>query len=32
MMRTPPPQPAGNDMFDLRHGHDGLPIEEEEHI
>jgi hypothetical protein len=31
MMRTLPPQVAGKDMFDPRHGHDGLPIEEEEY-
>jgi hypothetical protein len=30
MMRTLPPQPAGENTFDPRHGHDGLPVEEEE--
>jgi hypothetical protein len=29
MMRTPPVR-GGEDKFDPRHGHDGLPIEEEE--
>ena len=31
MMRTLPPQLAGEDMFDPRHGHDGRPVEEEEY-
>ena len=31
MMRTLPPKLAGKDMFDPRHGHDGLPVEEEEY-
>jgi hypothetical protein len=31
MMPTLPPQAAGNDTFDPRHGHDGLPVEEEEY-
>ena len=30
MMRTFAPAPGGAEMFDPRHGHDGLPIEEEE--
>jgi hypothetical protein len=31
MMRTVAPARGGEDTFDPRHGHDGLPIEEEEH-
>lgn len=31
MMRRLPPYTGGEDMFDPRHGHDGLPIEEEEY-
>lgn len=31
MMRTFRPFAAGEDMFDPRHGHDGLPVEEEEY-
>ncbi len=31
MMRTVPPYAGGEEMFDLRHGHNGLPIEEEEY-
>ena len=31
MMRTLPPRLASEDMFDPRHGHDGLPVEEEEY-
>jgi hypothetical protein len=31
MMRTFPHTRGAKDMFDPRHGHDGLPIEEEEY-
>ncbi len=31
MMRTVALALGGEDMFDPRHGQDGLPIEEEEH-
>ena len=31
MMRRLPPLPAGEDMFDPRQDHDGLPVEEEEY-
>jgi len=30
-MRTFPPYAGGEDMFDPRHVHDGLPVEEEEY-
>ena len=30
-MGTVPPSAGGEEMFDPRHGHNGLPIEEEEY-
>ncbi len=32
MMRTGPPYAEGEERFDPRHGHNGLPIEEEEYV
>ena len=30
-MRMYPPPAGGEDTFDPRHGHDGVPVEEEEY-